>query len=109
MKSTWPLIRPRKSTPHHPWMVDCGMINGKRIRYGCRTKSEAEDKAAELRAQRKAEGENSLAPARLDEDTKQALAILKPHGATLVAAAKFYVANLEVIASPRAVALVIDE
>src|SRR6516164_1704538 len=109
MKSTWPLIRPRKSTPHHPWMVDCGMVNGKRIRYGCRTKSEAEDKAAALRAQRRAEGDNSLAPARLDEETKEALGILRPHGATLVAAAKFYVANLEVIAEPRPVLQVIDE
>jgi integrase len=90
-------------------MVDCGMVNGKRIRYGCRTKSEAEDKAAALRAQRRAEGDNSLAPARLDEETKEALGILRPHGATLVAAAKFYVANLEVIAEPRPVLQVIDE
>jgi integrase len=90
-------------------MIDCGMVNGKRIRYGCRTKSEAEQKAAELRTQRKAEGENSLAPARLDEDARQALEILKPHGATLVAAAKFYVANLEVIAYPKLVGDSIDE
>jgi integrase len=90
-------------------MIDCGMVNGKRIRYGCRTKSEAEDEAAELRAQRRAEGDNPLAPARLDEDTKTALEILKPHGTTLTAAAKFYVANLEVIAQPRRIADVIDE
>jgi hypothetical protein len=82
MRSTWPLIRYRKSTPFHPWMVDCGMVNGKRIRYSCRIKSEAEAKAAALREQRRREGENSLAPARLDGDTKQALEILKPHGAT---------------------------
>jgi hypothetical protein len=31
-------------------MVDCGLINGKRIRYSWRTKSEAKDKAAALRA-----------------------------------------------------------
>jgi hypothetical protein len=60
----------------------CGMVNGKRIRYSCRIKSEAEAKAAALREQRRREGENSLAPARLDGDTKQALEILKPHGAT---------------------------
>jgi integrase len=90
-------------------MVDCGMINGKRIRYGCRTKEQAEQKAAELRAQRRAEGDNSLAPARLDEETREAMAILKPHGASLVAAAKFYVANLEVIASPRSIGAVIEE
>src|SRR6516225_385749 len=102
MRSTWPIIRHRKSTPFHPWMIDCGMVNGKRIRYGCRTKTEAEDKAAELRAQRRAEGDNSLAPARLDEDARAAREILKAaHGAPLVAAAKFYVANLEVVASPK--------
>jgi integrase len=109
MKSNWPLIRHRESTPFHPWMIDCGMVNGKRIRYSCRTKEQAETRAAELRAQRRAEGDNSLAPARLDEDARQALEILRSYDTTLVAAAKFYVANLEVIASPRSVGAVIDE
>ena len=85
------------------------MINGKRIRYGCKTKSEAEEKATLLRSQRRAQGENSLAPARLDEDTRQALEMLKPHGASLLEAAKFYVANLEVIAQARTVSVCIGE
>jgi integrase len=109
MRSDWPLIRFRASTPFRPWMIDCGLIEGKRIRYGCRTKAEAEEKAAELRAQRRREGELSLAPTRLDEDARKALAILAPHGATLEAAAKFYVANLEVVASQRSVAETIEE
>ena len=109
MRSDWPLIRFRASTPNHPWMIDCGLIGGKRIRYSCRTKTEAEEKAAMLRVQRRAEGENSLAPARLDEDAKEALELLKPHGATLAAAARFYVANLDVIAQARTVNASVEE
>jgi integrase len=109
MHSDWPLIRYRDTTPNHPWMIDCGLINGKRIRYSARTKTEAEEKAAALRLQRRQEGENSLAPVRLEEDARVALDILRPHGATLAAAARFYVANLEVIAQVRTVSVVIAE
>lgn len=109
MRSDWPLIRFRASTPRHPWMIDCGLINGKRIRYSCRTKEEALGRAAELRQQRRRNGEESLAPARLDEDTKEALALLAPHGITLTQAAKVCLANLEVITAPRPVTGCVEE
>jgi integrase len=109
MRSDWPLIHFRATTPGHPWMIDCGLINGKRIRYSCRTKAEALDKAAELRAQRRRNGEDSLAPKALSEDALAAARLLAPHDATLLAAAKFYVANLEVIAQAKSVNEVVAE
>ena len=107
---TWPLIRQRPQTPFHPWMVDCGMIDGKRVRYAFRTKEEAEGKAAILRAQRKGEGEDAFALAKLDRtDAEAALEVLKPHGLTLLEAAKFYVQNIALVRDSKSVQTVVDE
>src|SRR5262245_20276564 len=96
--TTWPLIRFRESTPFHPWMVDCGMIDGKRVRYAFRTKEEAEGKATLLRVQRKGEGEDAFSLAKFDRvDVEAALEVLKPHGFSLLEAAEFYVRNAAII------------
>jgi site-specific recombinase XerD len=91
-------------------MVDCGMIDGKRVRYAFRTKEEAEGKAALLRAQRKGEGEDAFALAKFDRtDAEAALEVLKPHGLTLLEAAKFYVQNISLVRDSKSVRAVVDE
>jgi integrase len=91
-------------------MVDCGMINGKRVRYAYATKEEAEGKAALLRVQRRNEGNSSYIPHRIDDaDAEAALKILKPHGLTLREAARFYVENINIVREPKPVAMVVTE
>jgi integrase len=106
----WPLIRYRTSTPYRPWMIDCGMIEGKRVRYAFRTKEEAEGKAALLRAQRRSEGEEAFSLGRFDRaDVEAAIAVLKPHRFTLLEAAEFHVANASIIKEPHLVSAVVEE
>src|SRR5262249_54454839 len=107
---TWPLIRQRPQTPFHPWMVDCGMIDGKRVRYAFRTKQEAEGKATLPRTQRKGEGKEAFSLAKFDRvDVGAALEVLKPHGFTLLEAAEFYVRNAAIIKDQKPVSTVVDE
>jgi hypothetical protein len=42
-------------------MVDCGMIDGRRVRFFYKTMEEAETKAALLRVKRQNEGESAFA------------------------------------------------
>jgi integrase len=79
-------------------MVDCGMINGKRVRFFYKTMEEAEGKAALMRAARQNQGDDafSMQP-RIRADAQQALKLLEPHGLTLCQAAQFYLDNIDVI------------
>jgi len=106
----WPRISFRASTPFRPWVVDCGMIEGKRVRYSFPTKEAAEGKAALCRVGRRNEGNGSFALARIDRvDVETALEILKPHGLTLSEAARFYVGNIDIVRNPKPVATAVDE
>ena len=109
-KRTWPLIRFRPSTPFRPWVVDCGLIEGKRIRFSFGTKEEAEGKAAICRARRRNEGNGVFSLERFDRtDVETALGVLKPHGLTLTEAARFLVNNEAIIREPHSVASVVTE
>jgi integrase len=106
----WPLIRKRASTPGKPWMVDCGLRNGKRVRFAFATKEEAEGKATLLRAQRKGEGEEAFTLAKFDRvDVEAALEVLKPHGFTLLEAAEFYVRHAAIVKEEKSVSTVLEE
>jgi hypothetical protein len=109
-RATWPLIRHRGSTPGKPWMVDCGMIDGRRVRFAFETKEAAEGKAALCRIERKNEGtsaNNLLNGERVDAEA--ALEILRPHGVSLKSAAQFYVQNIAIVTGSKTVVAVVDE
>jgi hypothetical protein len=111
-KESWPIIRPRlnKSGKIMSWMVDGGMMDGRRVRFFYKTKDEAETKAGLMRVKRKNEGETSFGMSAYTlQDTKAALMLLSPHNITLKAAAEFYLANLDVIRSAKPVNKVVEE
>ncbi|MEP6672681.1 MAG: tyrosine-type recombinase/integrase [Chthoniobacter sp.] len=97
--NAWPLIRKRKNPGgSFAWMVDCGMVNGKRTRYIFASKQAADTKGQQLRVQRVNEGKSALsisAPDRIDAEA--ALAILKPLGKTLREAAEFFSLHVEIV------------
>src|SRR5438309_1162047 len=106
----WPLIRYRQSTPYRPWVVDGGMIDGKRVRHSFQTKEQAEGKAGLMRVQRKGEGDSAFALLRFDRvDAESALDLLRPHNVTLLTAAEFYVRNIAIIQHQKPVSEVVDE
>jgi integrase len=91
-------------------VVDCGLIDGRRVRYALRTKEEAEGKAALCRAERGTNGKDSFTLGKFDRaDVEAALEILKPHGFTLLQAAKFTVANSDILQSSKSVETVVKE
>ena len=111
-KESWPIIRPRENKRGKimSWMVDCGMMDGRRVRFFYKTKDEAETKAALMRVKRKNEGETSFGMSAYTlHDTKAALALLAPHNVTLKTAAEFYIANLDVIRTSKLVPEVVEE
>ena len=106
----WPLIRYRENSPGKPWIVDCGIMNGKRVRFAFATKETAEGKASLMKATRSREGEGPFALLKFDRtDAQSALELLKPHGISLREAAEFYVRNIKVIREPKPVAEVVEE
>src|ERR1700737_3553291 len=98
-KIEWPKVRERiYPSGKRAWMVDCGVANGRRLKFVFKTKAAADTKADQFRVARANEGVSAFGLAREDRaDAEAALAVLKPHGATLKAAAEFYVANIETV------------
>jgi integrase len=91
-------------------MVDCGMMDGKRVRFFYKTKAEAETKAALMRVKRENEGDSAFGMSATDRlDAENALAILRPFSLTLVQAARFVADNLDVIKSTKIVSDVVAE
>ena len=91
-------------------MVDCGMIDGHRVRFFYKTMEEAETKAALMRVKRQNEGESAFAMSSADRtDASESIALLKPHGVTLRQASEFYLKNLDVIRSTKTVSGTIAE
>ena len=110
-KADWPIIKKRiYSTGNVAWVVDCGMVDGKRPRYTYDTKGEAETKAEQLRIERQNDGNGIFTLSGKDQtDAGRALSILKPFKATLTMAAEFYARHTELILNSKAPAEVIDE
>ena len=97
-KPSWPLLRWRTTKTGKTAMVDCGMMNGKRVRFFYKTMEEAEGKAALMRVARQNQGNDAFSMiARTRADAQQALKLLEPHGLTLTQAAQFYLDNIDVI------------
>jgi len=102
-KADWPLIKRRVyPTGTVAWIVDCGMINGKRPRYAYVTKVEAETKAQQLRIERENDCNRIFSlSAREQLEASRALKILAPLKVSLTAAAEFYRAQAAVVLSEK--------
>lgn len=91
-KPKWPRIYEHKVGTKTYWQVDCGVVGGKRLRFVRKTKTDAEREAAGLRIVRENEGRDSLTiPKDLRIDAGKAGALLRPYGASLADAARYYV------------------
>ena len=91
-KSGWPIIKKRVyTTGNVAWIVDCGMVDGKRPRFTYDTKREAETKAEQLRIERENDGNAIFTLSARDQtDAGRALSILAPFNVSLSVAAEFY-------------------
>ncbi len=92
----WPLIYRRiHRSGQASYVVDLGLIEGKRERYSFRTKEEALTAGEHFRVARQNEGVAafSISPA-LRVDAIQANEILAPHGVSLLNAARYYIKHV---------------
>jgi site-specific recombinase XerD len=111
-KKSWPIIRPRKNAHREiiSWMVDAGMMNGKRVRFFFKTRRDAETKADLMRVARTNEGIEAFGLSGRDRiDAQSSLDLLSPHGVTLRQAAEFYLSNIEIIKSAKTFSEVLSE
>ncbi|MCG3150167.1 MAG: Tyrosine recombinase XerC [Verrucomicrobiae bacterium] len=76
------------------WQVAC-MVNGQRIREAYPTKKEAEDRATEIRNQVENEGRAAFTmPTAVRVEATKAIALLKPHNASITEAVEHYVEHV---------------
>jgi site-specific recombinase XerD len=111
-KKSWPLIRPRtnQNADIISYMVDGGMMNGKRVRFFFKTRRDAEIKAELMRTARLNEGTEAFGLVARDRvDAQTSLELLRPHGVTLQQAAQFYLDNIELIESAKTFSEVLAE
>jgi integrase len=110
-KADWPIIKKRVyPTGNVAWVVDCGMVDGKRPRFTYDTKAEAETKAEQLRIERENEGNAIFTLSAYDQaDAARALSILAPFNLTLSAVAEFYKVHAGLIQTKRTARQVTDE
>lgn len=92
------------------WFVDCGMIDGRRIRFSFDTKARAQVKADQLKSAHREHGDSILNKATTSyPDAVAALELLAPHNATLLEAARFFIKNIHMVRDPRTVEEVMAE
>lgn len=107
-KQKWPPVRKHFVGSSTYWLVDLGKINGKRTRQVFKTRTEADTCAEQARIKRKNEG---IAAFSLSEgmrvEAARCLEDLKPHGATLTEAVKYYVKHVLAFRTAPSVAEVI--
>jgi len=91
-KHQWPKVYSRQQLSGNvSYVVDLGLINGKRERFSFKTKTEAVTFAEQKRIERINEGTAALAlPLDVRMDAAKAHAILSPHSVSLLDAAKYY-------------------
>src|SRR5215471_17899258 len=110
-KSNWPIVKKRVyPTGNVAWVVDCGIVDGRRPRFTYDTKGKAETKAEQLRVERENQGNAIFTlSARDQSDAGRALAILAPFNVSLSTAAEFYKMHAGLIQTQRTVSQVADE
>jgi integrase len=73
------------------YVVDLGLVNGKRERHSFKTKGEADSYAELKRTERKNQGARAvMLPVSTRQDALKAEAILKKHGVSMTVAAQYY-------------------
>ena len=110
-KADWPIIKKRVyPTGNLAWVVDCGMVDGKRPRFTYDKKGEAETKAEQLRIEREKDGNAIFTLSAHDQtDAGRALSILAPFNVSLSVAAEFYKAHAGLIQTKKTASQVADE
>ena len=94
-KHDWPKIRVHKVGEKIYFMVDAGIVEGKRRRDVRRTLDEALDCARDWRDKRDKEGLDAMGlPSAVRADAARAWSKLDPHGITLAAAADYYLEHV---------------
>lgn len=91
-KRQWPNVYSRvHRSGETGFIVDLGLINGRREPHSFKTKGEADTFAEARRAERLNEGASALALSQADrQDAAKALETLRPHDITLTKAADYY-------------------
>jgi integrase len=92
----WPRLYKRSyPSGQAGYVVDLGLVNGKRDRQTFTTREEAETHAERARIQKQNEGLAAFTlPKEVRVDAAKATEILKPHGASLVEAANYYLKHV---------------
>jgi integrase len=110
-KANWPIIKKRVyPTGNVAWVVDCGMVDGKRPRFTYGTKGQAETKAEQLRIERENDGNAIFTLSTRDQtDAGRALSILAPFNVSLSVAAEFYKTHAGLIQTRKTASQVADE
>ncbi len=106
----WPLVKKRRNKRTVSWMVDCGMVDGKRVRYFFKEKAEAETKAEQLRTERRNTGlaAFSLSNAQRAE-AADCLEQLRPFGKSLKDAVAYYLPHVRSLNQTVSFRVLIDE
>ncbi len=91
-RRTWPNVYSRlHRSGEKGFVVDLGLIDGKRTRYSFTSKVEADAFAEAKRIERQNEGTAALAlPLEVRQDAAKAYALLAPSGVSLLQAAEYY-------------------
>jgi integrase len=91
-KRSWPNVYSRKHrSGQTSYVVDLGLINGKRERYSFKTKTEAGTFAELKKTERQNQGTAALAlPYEIKVDAAKASTLLTPHNVSLEEAAKYF-------------------
>jgi integrase len=95
-KRSWPNVYSREHRSGQvSYVVDVGLINGKRERHSFKTKAEAATFAELKRTERQNQGTAALAlPQAIKVDAAKASTLLTPHNVSLEEAAKYYLKHV---------------
>jgi integrase len=95
-KRSWPNVYTRvHGSGQASYVVDIGLINGKRERHSFKTKAEASTFAELKKTERQNQGATALAmPQAVKVDAAKASALLIPHTVSLEEAAKYYLKHV---------------
>lgn len=91
------------------YIVDVGLVDGKRQRHSFKTKGEADAFAEMKRTERKNEGVSALAlPQTTKLDAAKAAKLLTPHAVSLEEAAKYYVRHVIAYRNAPTISVIVD-
>jgi integrase len=110
-KRSWPNVYTRiHGSGQASYVVDIGLINGKRERHSFKTKAEAGTFAELKRTERQNQGTAALAmPQAIKVDAAKASALLIPHNVSLEEAAKYYLKHVIAYRDAPIISQIVDQ